>query len=423
MNGEVEFSLAEFSKSFYEYSNKFLDFNICKYTFDEETHIACFHYQYNIVFDHELDKIILILKTFIHPKYHIKEINILDESKCRIQIVIDEKTKFCVCFERVAADFNEYTANSLSEYLKIVEHLAERSKGECFYRGEVQNYDEFCKPSLFRRNKHDDEKKFFYDALSKAPHEFEGLSSLDILAMFQHYGLPTRLLDVTTNPLCALFFSIFAENQIKENHNVRKDEGFFPYLDVNDSDGCVYLFNNQEEDGLLTFDSDKALLLSNLCKLTDKQKGTIRDYSLSNPNLLVTPEILEGFKTKYSNDLWEAFTKLIYESERERTALLRNHRIVPMDLLKNHFVKPKYSNVRIRAQSGLFIIFGLGGGKVYVNPKDRNSPYDIKATRIIIPAQAKGKIFEDLNDLANINQYTMFPEFEHLAKHIIKYGH
>lgn len=116
------------------------------------------------------------------------------------------------------------------------------------------------------------------------------------------------------------------------------------------------------------------------------------------------------------DDLWKAFTKLIYESERERTALLQNHRIVPSDLLKNYFIKPKYSNDRLRAQSGLFIIFGLGGGKVYIDSKDCKSPYDIKATRIIIPAHAREKMLNDLKDLANINEYTIYPEFEHLAK-------
>lgn len=417
MSGKSKFSFVEFGECFCVYCKEFLHYDYCKYTYDDENNIVCFHYQYGTLVGHEFEKTIGLLKTFLACKYYVREIVKIDGTEKQFKVTIDELTSFHIIIQLHVSENPEYIANSLSEYLDIIKDLSEQSKGECFYRGESQNYQKgCCNPSLFRNNKEDYEKELFYSALTKAPYEFDGLSSLDILAKMQHYGVPTRLLDVTTNPLCALFFAVFVENHIKDNFYAKNSENSFPYFDVNDLDGCVYFFGNQEKPGCLTFDSDRALLLSNLCKLTDKQKDIIRDYSLSNPDLLVTPEVLDDFKTKYSDDLWEAFTKLIYESERERTALLRNHRIVPRHLLENHFVKPKYSNVRLRAQSGLFIIFGLGGGKVYINPKDRKSPYDIKATRIIIPAYAKEKMLNDLKDLANINEYTIYPEFEHLAK-------
>ncbi len=399
MSGESKFSLEEFGECFCDYCKDFLNYNECKCTCDKKIATFRFDYQYYIQFSHQLKKISGVLITFLFSKYNIKEIVRIDGTDNQFSIVVDEQTNFRVVIELHISDCSEYIANSLSEYLDIVKDLSEQSKGECFYRGEPKNYrGECCNPSLFRRKIQDYEKKLIYGALTKAPYEFEGLTSLDILAKMQHYGVPTRLLDVTANPLVALFFSIFTEKSLSY-----------------DFDGCVYFFSNGEESRCLTFDSDKALLLSNLCKLTDEQKKTIYKYAASKSAELVTPEKLDEFKTKHLDDLWEAFTKLIYESERERTALLQNHRIVPTDLLKNYFIKPKYSN-ELRAQSGLFIIFGLGGGKVYIDPKDCKSPYDIKATRIIIPAHAKEDILDELKNKADINEYTMYPEFEHLAK-------
>ena len=42
----------------------------------------------------------------------------------------------------------------------------------------------------------------------KSPLEFKDLNSMfDIMTKYQHYGMCTRLLDLTTNPLVALFFA------------------------------------------------------------------------------------------------------------------------------------------------------------------------------------------------------------------------
>lgn len=54
--------------------------------------------------------------------------------------------------------------------------------------------------------------------------EFE-MSRFDILAKLQHFGFPTRLLDVSSNPLVALYFACSDKNEME-------------------NDGAVYIFPN-----------------------------------------------------------------------------------------------------------------------------------------------------------------------------------
>lgn len=106
-----------------------------------------------------------------------------------------------------------FSVNNLADYIRLVTIISsinnETLCGETVvYRGiSDQEYD--LRPGLARYANPDPaiESVLINDFLTRRPDAFNGLSEFDTLAKMQHYGLPTRLLDFTLNPLVALYFA------------------------------------------------------------------------------------------------------------------------------------------------------------------------------------------------------------------------
>lgn len=114
---------------------------------------------------------------------------------------------------------------SIEEYIQHVIELSGSLKLDVqydeylLYRGQrSKNYD--LMPSLGRCPTHSAsgqmtifERKLIEEAKNKHPSIFaNNLNPLDMLAKLQHYGIPTRLMDVTINPLVALYFACEGSN-------------------------------------------------------------------------------------------------------------------------------------------------------------------------------------------------------------------
>lgn len=93
------------------------------------------------------------------------------------------------------------------------------------------------------------EHLIFRDFLARYDNEFQSChSAFDTLTKMQHYELPTRLLDVTTNALVALYFACREQS------------------DQNDSEDAEVLVYAVPADAIKYFDSDTVTAVANIAK-------------------------------------------------------------------------------------------------------------------------------------------------------------
>ena len=102
-------------------------------------------------------------------------------------------------------------------------------------------------PTIYRNNNFiQNEHKIYRETIAKVPYDFNGKNTIESLVLMQHYGVPTRILDLTTNPLVALYFACDDDKN-------------------KDADGEVIVFDIPEV-STCYFDSDRVTVLANLAK-------------------------------------------------------------------------------------------------------------------------------------------------------------
>jgi hypothetical protein len=122
---------------------------------------------------------------------------------------------------------NSFEITSLDDYTKYVNNFAESGADMVLYRGQC-NDDELL-PGIGRKQEKDifpkipldTEQKMLNDFKKKLPNflQSEIKNEWDLLAVCQHHGLATRLLDWTQNPLIALWFAC-SSPYMNGNHSI-----------------------------------------------------------------------------------------------------------------------------------------------------------------------------------------------------------
>ena len=271
-----------------------------------------------------------------------------------------------------------YAPGSDISSISSIRTLFERLEGELeedmdyhiFYRGQSdKNFG--LVPSIYREKcLIQNENRIFKDIIAQSPVDFKGCTStFEKLVKMQHYSLPTRLLDITTNPLVALYFAC-------ENDAV---------------DGKLFRFEVQTDD-IKYFDSDAVSVVSNIAKRPV-------DFSIEG--------LRELDRTDFNSE--EDIQYLLHEIKSEKPHF--QNVIDSKDIERVFCVKPMFDNPRIIRQSGAFFLYGINGNKS--TPASLNFGNKV----YIINKAHKQKIRKQLEALG-IDKSTLFPEVEHVAEHI-----
>lgn len=287
------------------------------------------------------------------------------------------------------------TINNLTEFIQKISELNNSTNNYRstsvssinFYRGQANSNWEL-EPKLYRENLFKKEGILISEFLRVSPNEFDNGNYFDKLVKMQHYGLPTRLLDTTQNPLVALFFACYDQNE-------------------KSADGSVYFFPQ-----LPTFNQDNRYV-SLILKYIFEYSGFQLDIESFKENVLLDSKIHSAHtaKTQTMADILHFLSKVPYMA-----------------------VLPKLNNPRIVNQDGAFFLFGMKVKEVIKsdNPGTYNRIYYEfeklkysnemdkfwKNSQILkIPSDSKSLILNELSAIG-ISKNKMFPELEYQAEFI-----
>lgn len=265
---------------------------------------------------------------------------------------------------------------SVRTFLDALERLDRPSATTFLYRGHP-SFTYLLEPSVYRDARWvEHEDIMFKELILRCPNEFTSLAStFQTLVKMQHYGLPTRLLDLTANPLIALYFACAPADPSNES-------------------GEVLAFGVPTNE-VKYYDSDTVSVISNIAR---------RPISFVVPPAALT-------KAQFNEE--PTIRYLLHEIKQEKPyfepGIRREH------LESVVCVRPKLENPRIVRQDGAFFLFGVTDSKS--NPASVPGHYIATSTskRILVIGSEKSRIRSQLESLG-IFQGTVYPEIDRVAE-------
>lgn len=259
---------------------------------------------------------------------------------------------------------------------------------ELYYRGFINCAWEDV-PSVFRNDRLKRENLFVEQVVCNYPDDFSNAHTIDILTQLQHYGCPTRMLDVTSNFLVALFFACGGWEQVVDRKVFEENEY---------TDGLIRIYR-VEKDNTKSIDSETVTLIANISRLK------------------YTGETFGELPWKCERDLgvWQTDDDLIKRNAKDANSVI--------------LVKTQLNNPRVRAQFGSFFLFGGLSGIEGIKSPERlkqqhvtkmklEMPHRYVMDEIKIPANYKKKILNDLKTYFGMSFQTLCPEKQDFIKTI-----
>lgn len=206
---------------------------------------------------------------------------------------------------------------------------------------------------------------------------------LDWVASAQHYGLPTRLIDWSFDPFCALFFSLFCK---KEKEDCYK---------------------------LLVVDLEKHLYFEDVptFKMDHSRDATSNNYHLENYQIFVNAVAYLNFNFNRDyghNSRQTQFINKIKEAEKSELEGKKRHLF---------FCSIYDSNPRIIAQKGLFQIPRVIDIEEPINDILINETYEACDLVYIIKSDIRDILNAQLEKL-NINSLSLFPDLQNICEYL-----